>query len=338
LDSLETSSIVLPGVINTALKNDVDIEPILKKFGISLNLEDITQSTISLEVVHAIVMEVEKASNIPAIGLQTGKDFDFDFLPHLKTYLMSAATIREFFLASVRVRQLISPLLHLFLEESGDEGVLSLRPNIELSPEDERQYVEMVFSAINSTVKKLTKAAYFPKAVHFCHHKQELAPIYENCFKCDIRLGAEANAIIYDSAILDRPLPGGFPEIHRQAEQIVERQLQDSPMRKGVAQKITRIMSRRKHLLNESIETVAGSLNLSTRTLQRRLTDEGVNFFELKERIRFDLAGTALKSRDLSIEEISEDLGFSDRHSFTRAFKRWSGVTPSAFRKNILKA
>ena len=338
MDSLETSSIVLPGVINTALKNDVDIEPILKKFGISLNLEDITQSTISLEVVHAIVMEVEKASNIPAIGLQTGKDFDFDFLPHLKTYLMSVGTIRELFQASVRVRQIISPLLYLFLKERGDEAVLSLRPNIELSLEDERHYVEMVFSAINSVVQKLVKEACFPKAVLFCHHKQELAPLYEQCFQCAIRMGAAQNAIVYDSAILDRPLPGGFPEIHRQAAKIVERQLQDSPVQKGIAKKIFRIMSRRKHLLNEPIESVAGSLNLSTRTLQRRLTAEGINFFELKERIRFDLAVSALKSRGLSIEEISEDLGFSDRHSFTRAFKRWSGVTPSAFRKKFLKA
>jgi AraC-like DNA-binding protein len=337
MDSLETSSIVLPGIINTALKNDVDIETILKKFDISLNLEDITQSTISLEIVHAIVIEVEKASKIPAIGLQTGEDFDFDFLPHLKTYLMSAATIREFFESSVRVRQLISPLLYLFLEERDDRALLSLRPNIELSLEDERHYVEMVFSVINSMVKKLMKEACPPKSVRFCHNNHELLPIYENCFKCHIRLGAAENAIVYDRSILDIPLPGGFPEIHRQAEQIVVQQLQDSPIQRGVAKKITRIMRRQKYLLNEPIETVAGSLNMSTRTLQRRLTDEGVNFFELKDQIRFDSAVLALKSRSLSIEEISEALGFSDRHSFTRAFKRWSGVTPSAFRKNLLK-
>ncbi len=94
---------------------------------------------------------------------------------------------------------------------------------------------------------------------------------------------------------------------------------------------------RRKDRLNEPIETIAGSLNMSTRTLQRRLTDEGVSFAGLKDQIRFDLAVSGLKSRSLSIEEISEELGFSDRHSFTRAFKRWSGVTPSAFRKNHLK-
>ena len=97
MNSLETSAIVLPGIINTALKHGVDIEAILKKFDIPLNLKDITQSTINLEVLHAIVMEVEKVSNIPAIGLQTGEDFDFDFLPHLKTYLMSASTIRELY-------------------------------------------------------------------------------------------------------------------------------------------------------------------------------------------------------------------------------------------------
>ncbi len=207
MDSLETSSIVLPGIIDTALKNAVDIESILEKFGVSLNLEDITRSTISLEVVHAIVTEVEKASNIPAIGLQTGEDFDFDFLPHLKTHFMSASTIREFFQSSVHARRLISPLLHLFLEESGDEALLSLQPNIELSLEDERHYVEMVFAVIHSMVKKLMKKEHSPKSVHFRHKNHELAPLYENCFHCDILLGAGENAIVYDRSILDAPLP-----------------------------------------------------------------------------------------------------------------------------------
>jgi AraC-like DNA-binding protein len=72
---------------------------------------------------------------------------------------------------------------------------------------------------------------------------------------------------------------------------------------------------------------------MSARTLQRRLAENGHGFGEIRDRIRFQLAAQALKPKVLNIEEISEKLGYSDRHSFTRAFKRWSGLTPSAYRK-----
>ena len=65
--------------------------------------------------------------------------------------------------------------------------------------------------------------------------------------------------------------------------------------------------------------------------------EEGVSFLELKDQIRYNLAVSALKSKKSSIEDISEALGFSDRNCFTRAFKRWSGVSPSAFRQNQKK-
>ena len=334
MNDLETLAIVLPGIINTAVKHNVDIQAILKKFDVPIDLRDITQSTINLKVLHAIVMEVEKASKMPAIGLQTGKDFDFDFLPHLKTYIMSASTIREVYQASDRLRQLISPILILSLEENEDEAILVLRPDVELSVEDERHYVEMIFSTIKTIINKLLKKNYPLRSVHFHHNESCLSPIYKKCFNCSIILGAPENAIIFDRSILDVPLPGGFPEIHRQAEQILDQQLNGSPLHKGLAKKITRIMKKQKHLLNEPIEEVASSLHMSCRTLQRRLTEEGINFTELKDQIRFALAVSALESEKSSIESISEELGFSDRHSFTRAFKSWSGVTPSEFRKN----
>ncbi|MBW2366577.1 MAG: AraC family transcriptional regulator ligand-binding domain-containing protein [Deltaproteobacteria bacterium] len=336
MDDLKTSAIVLPGIINTAMKHGVDIQGILRKFGISLDLKDITQSTINLEVVHAIVMEVEKVSKIPAMGLQTGEDFNWDYLPHLKTYLMSASTLRHAYHAMCRAKQLISPILILKLEETETNAILTLKLNAELSHEDERHYVEMVFSTIKTLFSRLLNKDFLPKFVHFRHQESRLLSIYEECFRCSVTLDASENAIIFNQSILDAPLPGGFPEIHHQAEQLIDQQLSDSPLQKGLAKSITRIMQKRKSLLTEPIEHVARCLYMSSRTLQRRLSEEGVSFIELKDQIRYKLAVSALKSGKLSIEDISEELGFSDRHSFTRTFKRLSGVSPSAFRKKHL--
>lgn len=337
MNDLETSAVVLPGIINSAMKHGVDVQAIFEKFGVSLDLKNITQTSINLKVLHAIVMEIEKASQIPAIGLQTGDAFDFDYIPHIKTYLMSVSTLREAYHAADHTRKLISPILILNLDENETEAILTIGTEVELSGEDERHYTEMVLSTLKTIFSRLLKQNFSVKSVHFRHPESHLLPIYEDYFGCPIVLKAPENAMIFERFILDMPLPGGFPEIHQQAKQLIDQQISDSPLQKGLVPKITRLMRNHKDLLTGNIEHIAGILHMSSRTLQRRLDEEGLSFIELKDQIRFKLARRALQSKEMSIEGISEDLGYSDRHSFARAFKRWSGVSPSAFRKKHLK-
>lgn len=337
MDELETLAIVLPSTINTAIKHGVDIQAILSKYGISVDLNIITESTVNLQVMHAIVKEVERVAKTPAIGLQTGKEFDFDFLPHLKAYLMSAPTIREIFQVSTFFKKLISPIFNLILKDSDHGTSLIVRPDMDLSTEDERLYVEMIISTLNTLVKKLLRENCLPRGVAFRHEQSHLLSVYEGFFNCPVRLNEADNLIVFDKHIVDKPLPGSFPQIHLQSKQILEQQIANSPLQKGLVKRITRIIANQKSLLNEPIEAIAYALHMSSRTLQRRIAQEGTSFVELKDRIKFKLAADALKSSNQSIEEISEELRFSDRHSFTRAFKRWSGMTPTAYRKQKSK-
>lgn len=82
-----------------------------------------------------------------------------------------------------------------------------------------------------------------------------------------------------------------------------------------------------------SIGHVSEELNLSKRTLQRRLQQQSVNFAELRDQVRFHYSIDYLVKNQKSIDSISAALDFSDRTSFTNAFKRWTGLSPSTFRK-----
>lgn len=330
---VKTSAVVLPGIINTAVKLGVDIQGILRNLGISIDLEHIMRSTIGLDQVHAIVMEVEKATGHPAIGLLNGENFDFEYMPHLKTFLMSSSTIREAFENTHSLRKLISPLLILKLRETSDDVSIMLQPDRMLSEEDERHYTEMVFSSIKTLVNRLMKKTVLPKAVYFRHCRSEIAPLYADFFGSEIVLNARDNGISYESIIMDVPLPGGLPEIHQQAGNILNQQIADSPLHDVLAEEIRMLLVKRNDLLNASLKQVAEFLSMSSRTLQRRLAENGYGWSELRDQIRLQLAVQALRSKRLNIEEISDKLGFSDRHSFTRAFKRWSGYPPSAYRR-----
>lgn len=82
-----------------------------------------------------------------------------------------------------------------------------------------------------------------------------------------------------------------------------------------------------------SIEQIAGDLNLTKRTLQRRLQSQNTNFAQLRDDLRFHYAIKYLIDDNLSVDLVSRALDFSDRTSFTNAFKRWTGLSPSTFRK-----
>jgi len=85
-----------------------------------------------------------------------------------------------------------------------------------------------------------------------------------------------------------------------------------------------------------TVEQVASHLNVSARTLQRRLQEEGATFKAIMDELRKDFAIAYLKRIDLSISEIAYLLSYSDSSAFTRSFKRWTGQSPKAFRSETI--
>ena len=84
MQSTQVSTIVLPSAINIALLHGVDINKILQKLGISIDLGDITRSTIDITLLHGIVREIETISGIQALPLEIGKGFAFEYSPIFK--------------------------------------------------------------------------------------------------------------------------------------------------------------------------------------------------------------------------------------------------------------
>lgn len=101
----------------------------------------------------------------------------------------------------------------------------------------------------------------------------------------------------------------------------------------GVSARVVEILNQRIGHAPLSIGHVADVLNFSKRTLQRRLQKQEVNFADLRDKVRFHYAIDYLVRKHMSIDSISTALDFSDRTSFTNAFKRWTNLSPSTFRK-----
>ncbi len=81
------------------------------------------------------------------------------------------------------------------------------------------------------------------------------------------------------------------------------------------------------------LHVVASVVNVSVRTLQRRLRADGVSYARVLADARFEAARQMLRDSDVRIGEVARTLGYSDAAHFTRAFQRWTGVTPRDFRR-----
>jgi AraC-like DNA-binding protein len=108
------------------------------------------------------------------------------------------------------------------------------------------------------------------------------------------------------------------------------------PYFEGVSGRVIAALCERMGQTNLSIELIASDMRLTKRTLQRRLQNQNTSFAILRDDVRFHYAVKFLVDKNMRVDQVSVALDFSDRTSFTNAFKRWTGLSPSAFKKRFI--
>ncbi|WP_028007000.1 AraC family transcriptional regulator [Solimonas flava] len=326
--------ITLPNWVKAAALCGFNIQPVFDELGIEtdlIHLEDATVSRPLLERAMVACVERARSQHFPFV---LGETFAFDYLPDIGTFLATSPTLRDAARVFDWVRTLINPLIDVQLEEDGDLARLTLRGDGEPRGGGPAgvYFIESIFAAIARFGRMLNGDVERFSRLRFRYPAPAYALAYESHFRIPVAFGQPYNAIELPRAQLDVPLDGGFPALHGQAEVRVEQRLARLPRRSGLIAAVEAQFEREPHLLGLGIAQMARRLELHERTLQRRLREEGEVYGELQDRVRYRLALRDLDDPRLDLETISERLGFSDRRSFTRAFARWAGVTPSRYR------
>lgn len=198
---------------------------------------------------------------------------------------------------------------------------------------ERRHDAEMTFAAIAALGRLVTAADWYPTSVSFQHSQPRHTAEHERIFRCPIQFDAGANEFVFDSSALELPLvkadPGLCAVLDRHAEELLAKYPRDDTL-------IERARTLIKDELNggeASLERVAEQLGMSGRTLQRKLREHGTSHQELLDQMRKDLAMRYLREPEMAICEVAYLLGFSESSALHRAFKRWTGLTPSEFRR-----
>ena len=328
--------ITLPNWVKAATKCGFHVEAVFRELGIETDLVNLETTTITQPQLEQIMEACIARTRHGHFPFALGETFAFDYLPDLETFINTSSNLRDAARVFEWVRELINPMLDVHLEEHGKTARLVLRSPVEAQdPMTIKPYFcETTFASILKFGRNLMgKQASFNE-LHFRHAAPPYAAVYEQYFRLPVRFEQAHDELVFDRRLLDLTLEGGFPALHRQAEYRAEQLLRQSPRRAGLAASIGLLYTQNPGLIGDGIEAVAAVLKLHPRTLQRRLRDEGTSFADLHDRARYHAAMASLKQGQTNLESLSEQLGFSDRRSFTRAFKRWSGLSPSVFRSH----
>ncbi|MDN7580484.1 AraC family transcriptional regulator [Burkholderia orbicola] len=146
---------------------------------------------------------------------------------------------------------------------------------------------------------------------------------------------AGSNSLAFERTYLDRQLPHANPITVSMCEQMCSRLLDARRARVGTSTMVRHYLKAGWDGRPLSLEEMARMMNTSTRTLKRRLQEDGTTFRTLLNESRSAMAETLLSDVRLTLTEIAERLGYSDLSSFSQAFKRWYGIAPQVYRGEL---
>jgi AraC-like DNA-binding protein len=277
-----------------------------------------------------------EATGDPCFGLTASRYVTQTTFQALGYSVLASTSIREVFERYVRYGRVVSDAAVLRLETDGALARLIYGvPDGPGRPADPA--MDAILSLAVRTARALQDRDLNPEEVWLAHPEPKPSEGYRRVFRAPVRFDADDYALLYENAELDRPLPSGNAELAKQTDEVVARYLQDMETDETAAA-LGRWLVAKLPTGEPDQETAARALGLSLRSLQRRLAEEGTSYRELLAATRLELARGYLGRERYSITEITFLLGFADASGFSRAFRRWTGTSPSSYRAEVLGA
>ncbi len=233
-----------------------------------------------------------------------------------------------------RFHKIIDPSLAFNLHVSGNSATLEAEWKDATFSRYHRRTEFLLFAGV-ARMRALTQVNVRPIQMRFQHEVGRHAAAYEKIGGFPVEFGTERLEIILSLESLDLPVPTYDPSLREHLLEYGERLLAERYSARPKSRALVEgLVTRCMPGCIPNVENVAAELGFSTRTLARRLTDEGTTYREIVDDLRCDLAQTFIKN-GMNLSEISYSLGYADQAAFSTAFKRWTGQSPSAFRDRV---
>ena len=263
-------------------------------------------------------------------GLQAAEQLQPQVLHALGLAWLASDTVYDGLKRLVRFGKLVSTTLDLGLREEGELVHIDLGSNVQLenfAPANRDYGVGMIVRMSQMTLGEFLA----PISVAIERPVPEQPERWEYMLSSRIEFETQKTSITWSRADIMEPLVTGDPALARVNDEQTQAYL-DSFLAQTMSREVVDKIIERLPDGPPNQQQIADSLHVSNRTLQRKLKEEGTSFMDLLQDTRLQLARKYLRQPNRSVVETSYLLGFSEPSTFSRAFKRWTGVAPIEFR------
>lgn len=288
--------------------------------------------SVSYPVFHDLVLSGLNLE--PAIGLRVGERLRVNSHGILGYAAMNSGTIRqaaELFEHYLKTRTTLLSARH---EIDRNELRFIFEEPFALN-DIRRPVMEAMVLTIKNMFDYIAMGTSYVDCIFFSFDKPDYAALAQDLFHSEVRYGQSWTGFTFPMAIIDLPLKMADAAMFKEAAQICQHALDKLNAQQSLSSDVKRIMLDINHRFS-SLDVIAQLCHLTPRTLHRHLQDEGTSYKQLLEEVRHTLALEHLKAEELTIQEISYLLGYSDMANFRRAFKKWESVSPSEYRATHL--
>lgn len=268
-----------------------------------------------------------------SLGYQLGTQMRISIHGFIGYAIMTAENITEALVLANRFILLRMPFLQLYFSTFEENATLQLQCEITLEPLRTEIVLALTFGIVTMG-RALTGMDDLQFHMDFDFPQPAGFEKYLKVMPDSILRFDQPHLISsFDKKYLGLKMVNADPISSQIAINQCEAELSAIGERRRLAMRVRDILTdSEQHYLN--IESVANYLHMSDRTLKRQLAAEGTSFSNLVDEVRYRHATSLLSRTDYSLEQIADELGYSDVANFSRAFKRWSGRSPSSWRKD----
>ncbi len=320
------------GILSVSASRGVDVARLIKETGVDERLLAKPGLRLPLDSVIRLWEHARRSTRDEAFPLHVAEFLPFGAYKTYDLLLATAPTVGEALVKAAKYNGFVNDAFRPTLEHRRGEVCLEYwnRVDPQCNPPE---YIEFIFAYFLLRFRLNTGVAFRPVEVHFQHAPPRDLTELHRVFQAPIRFRQPVTRAFLDPSVLR------IPQLFADAltSELLEHYIRATLDHPCVDDELTLALRQAIHgLLASERVTLTGAarrLGVSRRTLQRSLEARGTSFRHVFRAMRCELSLTLLSRRGIRMNEAAESLGFSELSSFSRAFKKWTGMSPQAFRR-----
>jgi len=320
------STLLLRNLLAYARSHGVDADRLLRELAVTPAMLDDPDARVPEATQQRAWTYLAAATRDEALGVhvaESSEDGAFEVLDYAVHF---SGTLREAIDRIGRFYRLLSDSLAIEIAVTGDST--RVRRSVTATEAHEQ---DAFFAIVCNRLRQASGRDVRPRAVCF-EHAPHAARALADFFRCPVRFRCAQSEIVFASADLELPVDTAKPKLAALLDRYAAELLAKLPTTSSYADHVRRAIA---HVMAHgapTLETIARQMRASPRTVQRRLAEAGTTHRDMVDDVRKQLAQRYLQSSRLSITEIAYLLGFQEESSFRRAFKKWTGESPTRAR------